>query len=261
MPGNSAFTLVQARGWRGGLRNLLQAENGKWWRSRRWWVNTLIAIGIIDLIMASAVLSSESTLSMGIQLYTIFTGLGPAIAIVIIMQDVIVGEKESGTAAWILSKPVSRASFVLSKLAANSLGILVTMLLVPGILAYIIIGLGTKTWLNPLLFLAGMGALLVYLLYYMSLTLMLGTFFHNRGPVTGIALAWLFSQQFFSGKLAPQINFLPWALAISLGGNNSSVAAAIMEGQTPPLIALYVSLLSIAVFVAASLWRFSKEEL
>ncbi len=57
MAGNSAFTMVSARGWSGGLRNLMRSEMGKWWASRMWWVQCLIWIGVIDLIMAGAVFS------------------------------------------------------------------------------------------------------------------------------------------------------------------------------------------------------------
>ncbi len=68
--------------------------------------------------------------------YAIFAGLFPAVGVVIIMQGVVVGEKKSGTAAWVLSKPVTRPAFILSKVIANSLGVLVTMVVLPGIVAY-----------------------------------------------------------------------------------------------------------------------------
>ena len=62
----------------------------------------------------------------------------PAIAVIIIMKDTLVGEKQSGTAAWVLSKPVSRPAFILSKLAANSIGVLATIVILPGVVAFIL---------------------------------------------------------------------------------------------------------------------------
>ncbi len=36
------LTIDETRGWRLGLRNLLSRENKKWWRTSRWWVQTLV---------------------------------------------------------------------------------------------------------------------------------------------------------------------------------------------------------------------------
>ena len=44
----------------------------------------------------------------------------------IIMQRVLVREKQQGTAAWVLSKPVTRTAFVISRLTVNSIAILLT---------------------------------------------------------------------------------------------------------------------------------------
>ncbi len=60
-------------------------------------------------------------------IYAVFAGMFPAVAVVIIMQGVLVGEKRDGTAAWVMSKPISRPAFILSKVLANSLGVLATM--------------------------------------------------------------------------------------------------------------------------------------
>jgi len=60
----------------------------------------------------------------------------PIVAI-IIAQDAIIGERQSGTAAWVLSKPVSRPAFILSKLVAGAIGLLVTGIVIQGVVAYI----------------------------------------------------------------------------------------------------------------------------
>ena len=100
MAGNSAFVMVAERGWRGGLRNLLRVESGKWWRSRRWWSQSLMWTLIIDGILAGVLFGGDPIGAVdAINLFGIFIGLFPAVAVVIIMQDAFVGEKESGTAA------------------------------------------------------------------------------------------------------------------------------------------------------------------
>jgi ABC-2 type transport system permease protein len=262
MAGNSAFVMVQERGWRGGLRNLLRVENGKWWRSRMWWSQALIWTLVIDGILAGILWSGQEINAVdAVSLYGIFSGLFPAIAVVIIMQDALVGEKESGTAAWVMSKPVSRTAFVLAKWLANSLGVLVTMLLIPGIIAFIQISLALGSWLAPLRFLGGIGVMYVHQLYYLSLTLMLGAFFTHRGPVIGIPLALTFGQQMIFGFLPFLVQVLPWTLIAPIGDMSNSITSAVLLGQPlPSLNPFYFSLLSIVVFTAVAFWRFEKEE-
>ncbi len=36
------------RGWRMGLANMLTKENTAWWRTRRWWIQGLIALSILN---------------------------------------------------------------------------------------------------------------------------------------------------------------------------------------------------------------------
>lgn len=262
MAGNSAFIMVEKRGWQGGLRNLLRVENGKWWRSRMWWVQIVMWTLIIDGILAGVLFSGQAVgATDALTLYSIFAGLFPSIAVVIIMQDAVVGEKESGTAAWIMSKPVSRTAFVLAKWIANSIGVLVTMLLVPGVVAYIQISLALGNWLDPMRFLGGIGVLYINQLYYLTLTLMLGTFFSHRGPVIGIPLALTFGQQMIFGLLPFLAQVLPWTLIAPIGEMDVSITSALILGRPlPNLNPLYISIASIVVFLALAFWRFEKEE-
>ncbi len=147
-------------------------------------------------------------------IYAVFAGMFPAVAVVIIMQGVLVGEKRDGTAAWVMSKPVSRPAFILSKVLANSLGILVTMVILPGFVAYALFFIRTQAPLDPLRFIASLGVFFLNHLFYLSLTLMLGSLFANRGPVIGIALATLFLQQYLVGLLPVLRYLIPWTLVV-----------------------------------------------
>ncbi len=261
MAANNVFDLVQARGWRGGLRNLLRGELGNWWKSNTWWVQSLIWVGVINAILAGMLWGGEGIdWREAAALYTVFSGMFPTIAVVIILQDAVVGEKESGTAAWVLSKPVSRSAFILAKLIANTSGVLVTMVLLPGIVAFLQISLagGQLSLVN---FLMGMGVLALNLLYYLTLTLMLGTLFDHRAAVIGIPLALAFGQQLILGLIPFLIEVLPWILIIPFGEYELPIAAALIQGQPPPtLTPLYAISISIVVFIAVSLWRFEREE-
>jgi ABC-2 type transport system permease protein len=261
--GNSAFELVSERGWRRGLGNMLNNELSRWWKTRMWWVQCLIWVGLIGFLIGAILFSTptpppKEEVSM---LYGIFAGLFPSVGVVIIMQGTVVGEKNDGTAAWVLSKPVTRIAFMLSKVIANSLGVLVTMVLLPGVVAYLMYTfVATSSWNLPG-FLAGMSVVFLNDFFFLSLTLMLGTFFASRGPVIGIALALLFLQQNVIGFLPALRYVLPWQLIIPVGNQMDAVVPNLMVGghNYPSSLILVIALESL-LFVLIGLWRFGREE-
>ena len=271
MSGNSAFVIRQGRGWQRGLDNFLRAELTAWFGTRTWLTHLLIWVGMIDGVLLATMVSisreagssgSMEAAQTGAMLYSIFTGLFAAVGVVIVMQDAIVGEKLSGTAAWVLSKPVSRAAFVLTKLFGNMAGILVMMVLIPGLIAYLLISqIGVGEWLPLVSFLAAMGSLGVALIFFQTFTLMLGTLFNSRGAVIGLALALLFGQQFLAQMLPFLLNVLPVGIFLPRDGE-PTITSALIFGQPAPSLApvLWSAGLSV-LFVLVSLWRFEQTEL
>jgi hypothetical protein len=150
---------------------------------------------------------------------------------------------------------------VLSKLFPNLIGVLVTMLLIPGVIAFILLSAAQGAPLDPLRFLGGIALLWVYIAFFLTLTLMLGTFFEHRAAVVGIPLAVAFGQQLIMG-LAPFLaKILPWSIAIPLSGTDSSLASALILGlPLPSLSPLIFTLAFSVIFVAVALWRFEREE-
>lgn len=272
MTGNSAFIIREGRSWQRGLDNFLRAELTAWFGTRTWLTHLLIWVGMIDGILLVTLVSMQragdagtplEVAETGAMLYSIFTGFFAAVGVVIIMQDAIVGEKQSGTAAWVLSKPVSRAAFVLTKLFGNMAGILVMMILIPGIIAYILISqLGVGYWLPLGSFLAAMGGLAIALIFFQTFTLMLGTLFNGRGAVIGLALAFLFGQQFLVQMLPVLWDVLPVGIFLPRGDSGLSLTGALILGQPlPPLSPLWWSMGLSVLFVLISLWRFERTEL
>jgi ABC-2 type transport system permease protein len=195
-------------------------------------------------------------------LFAVFAGLFPAVGVVIIMQDALVGEKREGTAAWVLSKPLTRPAFVVSKIIANSAGILVTMVVVPCLLAYVIITISTQSSPNPLGYLVAMLVIFISHFFFLALTLMLGTFFDSRGPVIGIPLGILFMQQNLIGFLPAFGYILPWNLVIPLGNTQSLGTSLILNIPVQPsqLINLAFIVVESLIFIFIALWRFNREE-
>ena len=264
MSGNEAFEMVSERGWRRGLNNMLRSGIRRWFKTRTWWVHCLIWGGMIGLIMVVIVTGTEPPpYEELLVLFSVFAGLFPAVGVTIIMQDALVGEKREGTAAWVLSKPVTRQAFVLSKILANSVGILVNMVVVPCLIGYAIISISQKSAVNPLGLLEAMGVIFLSHFFFLTLTLMLGTLFNSRGPVIGIPLAILFLQQNII-SLIPALRFvLPWNLIVPLPNSNALVLS-LMSIYTPvqsdQMVLPLVILAQCILFILVGLWRFSREE-
>jgi len=261
--GNSAFELVNERGWRRGLGNMLRNELSRWWKTRMWWIQCLIWGGMMGLLLGAVLFSELGPLPSEevVMLYGIFAGLFPAIGLIIIVQGAVVGEKKDGTAAWVLSKPVTRPAFMLSKVIANSLGMLATMVVLPGVIAYALHAAAVDTpWTLPG-FLAAQGVIFLSNFFFLSLTLMLGTFFSGRGPVIGIPLALLLMQQNLVVLLPALRYVLPWNLVVPVGQQVDAVVPNLLMGTQnySPMLILVVALESI-LFVLIGMWRFSREE-
>ena len=55
-------------------------------------------------------------------------GLVIAIGVIILSQDLIIDEKQTGLAEWLLSKPVQRKAYVLAKLCASLVAVLMLLI-------------------------------------------------------------------------------------------------------------------------------------
>lgn len=262
--GNSNMIPVTGSGWNRGLNNVLHGELKSWFSTRRWWVQIIIwtaAVNLIFFIVAAT--TKNGSLDNALLLFNIFMGLAGPIGVSIVMQSSVVGEKRSGTAAWVLSKPVSRMSFILAKFIANLVGISVTMVLAQGLIAYLI----TVFFLHAVLpvpgFLAALGIHLANILFYLTLTLWMSIVFEQTAPVIGIPLASLFAQNILISFFPALVAFVPWTLAIPV--NNAkfpSIAMTLMTGgQVNSFMPLYCTLSAAAIFMAIALMIFQKQEL
>ena len=146
MSGNEVFELESGTGWSRGLDNMLRSGLARWFKTKTWWIQCLIWGGLAAIFVSPSIFLKEPPRLMDLLMISfIFIGLFPAVGVIIIMQDAIVGEKREGTAAWVLSKPLTRSSFVLSKVIANCVGILVTMIVVPFCISFAILSIGHKS--------------------------------------------------------------------------------------------------------------------
>ena len=127
---------IQEKGWRSGLSGLMSTGFGAWWKTSQWWRQALLWTAILNGSLAITIWGDVTDAVTTFTLYGVMT-IFSAVAVVIVMQEAVVGEKRSGTAAWIHSKPVSRQAFIIAKLVPNAAGVLATMIAIPSIVLVI----------------------------------------------------------------------------------------------------------------------------
>jgi ABC-2 type transport system permease protein len=258
---------VEERGWRQGFANLLRKENGEWWHTRRWWLQSLLWLLIINGILAIGVWvvpvvepaeagDTMENLGIFIQLMAWF----PMFAVIVITQGAVISEKQSGTAAWIMSAPVSRSAFILAKFVANAIGFFVTIILVQGLVAYVQLSLSDGSPLPLAPYLALLALLSLYLLFYLALTLMLGAFFGTRGAVLGIAIAVAIGSMLGIGNLFA--GFLPWIVVLLPEAIPGILTLLVQGDPLPDVWPIPIILMSVysLLFVVLGIWRFKREE-
>ena len=221
----------------------------------------MIWLAAINLILFFATLGTKGETEAGnpppdspLILYSIFGGIFVAIGVMIIMQGVIVGEKKSGT--------VTRTSFVVSRLIGSTLGITLTAVLLPGLIAYITLGVfGYEGWPDPLNFFAGVAMLAVSMFFWLTLTLMSGTFFDSVAGVISVPMITFFAMWFIPSVITPLVYISPVVLSVGPGEEYTALATSLMNGEAPfSWIPLIASLLFSFVFIGVAIWRFNRQE-
>ncbi len=261
-----SLTPTASSGWATGFGNLLGKELGAWWQTRRWLIHLILWPAVTTGFVLAGTLSQyrSSTnpardIEELIQMFFQLGGFFGLIGAVLVTQGAVVGERESGTAAWVLTKPTSRSAFILSKFVAIAPTFLLLSLVLPAVAALVILKV---FWGAPapaaVHFAEAVGILAVHQTFYIALTIMLGVLFRSRVPVAGVALGF-----WISGGILPNLKafafltpFLPWPLT------NAAVNIALWQ---PLSYQVWLPVISttvlIAVFLLAALGIFEREEL
>jgi ABC-2 type transport system permease protein len=286
MASNIEFQSVGNQGRWQGFANLFRNENHLWWRTSRWWMQTLIwlliANGILFLVIGvapkmenqlgqdaqsfqvseSAGDSQQSLAEQGLSVFLKMAGIAIGIGVVVLAQDTLIGEKQSGTAAWVLSKPVSRVAYILSKVISHSFGILITMVVFQGGFAYLLIFLVTGKNLPIVPYIGALGMLFLSLLFWLTLAVMLGALSNMRGMVIGIPLFLLLGSQLFVMAAPWTADYMPWNLTTEVSTSRPAIAVNLVLSQPiQTLTPLFATLMGCLLFTLFAVWRFQKEEL
>jgi ABC-2 type transport system permease protein len=261
---NNALQLVDEGSWRSGFTNFLRKENGVWWKTSKWWVQSLVWFFILNGLVVLLLWIVPSfdpgdspppgeVFDLFIQLFTV-----SVIGVMIFMQGVIVNEKQSGTAAWIMSNPVSRSAFILAKFIAHALAIFIVVVVLQSLIAYVQFALKGSVFLQPLPYMAAICVHSLHLLFYICLAIFLGTVFNARGPVIGISLAIFFMQDIVGQLLAL---FISPKVTLFFPSSLSEMAVTIAKGGSlPSLVPIIATSVYSLALVLAAIWRFRREE-
>jgi ABC-type transport system involved in multi-copper enzyme maturation permease subunit len=170
--------------------------------------------------------------------------------------DAMTRERSLGISAWILTKPVSRPSYVVAKASAHTAINIVTLVLIP-----------TAVWLaitfvlfagvpaSRMLLAAGILSIEVFFLSFV--TIALGVPFRSVTPVSLVALA-----VWFLPNLLPAIGSLNWTYRILPSYLPlAAVSAAIDEMSWPTLTVPLAAVCGAVVLTLLALVQFERQEL
>jgi ABC-type transport system involved in multi-copper enzyme maturation permease subunit len=263
MVANTELQRVELSGWRTGLANLLRKENRAWWASRRWLVHSVLWTVVVNGLVAAMVfllapLVGADPRELGVETLFKFGGMALAIGTIVLVHDATIGERQLGVTEWLLSKPVSRPAYVLSKLLAHGLAVLVILVGLQGALGYGLLWLATGEPLPLAPFLVGMAGLAANALFYLTLTLMIGVLTSNRiallGASLGVALIGFLAVP-LGAAVSPIVMLTPFALIHVL-------PSAVLGSPLPLSIWLPIGITAIlsVIFVVVTLARFERLE-
>lgn len=273
MSANIEFQQVQEWTWLRGFTNLYRKETQIWWRTRRWWVNALLWIGILGGLTANILFvptflnlagHEQITQAGGEIPFLILQGLGLlfevgsqllCMGVVALCMDLVIDEKRNGVSEWLLSKPVQRRAYILAKVVAHLAHILLFLVALPAAAVYGLISIRASALYPPLPFLAGLGIMGLNVLFYVTLTILLGVLFNSRAPVLGIAFGSLIGGTIIGSFIEPLLYITPWMLP--------KISTLIASSQQVPGELLWLPVVFTAlgslVFVLAAVYRFDRE--
>ncbi len=246
MTNREMFEPTTAEGWRMGFSPLMRKELKAWFGTSTWWQQTLLWSLILGLFGSAGIQDPEA----GIVIFYFMATIFPSIATIIITTEVILEEKRSGSAAWVLSKPVSREAFLLPKFMGLAVAFSVSMVFLPGMAAYLIyLAFGAAP--DFLLFLLSLVPLALWQMFLSYLTLCMGTFFDNTGPVMAAPFALLFVG--INLGQHPLIGpYGPWGLFQD--------SISLVTGANYPYTPIFITVIVLFVLTVLAIWRFRRHE-
>ncbi len=151
----------------------------------------------------------EPDIAMAIDEYVQNLSQFGVILAILVPMGAVVSEKKSGTAAMVLSKPVSRAAFLGAKWVLYSF-VFVVGVFIAGLGGYYYLGV-LFDWVEPLNFLALNGLIAIYLMMFLAITLFASSICPSQLAAAGSSFGVLVILGFV-GMISSISPYLPAAL-------------------------------------------------
>jgi ABC-2 type transport system permease protein len=226
-----------------GLGNLLRKDFAEWVHGKRPWV----VLGVTTSVFALAAANARIT-EWAVRSFPAESGDGPAkilsvlpldnvlfaigtqfivLAVIFATMSLLLAERDSGTLAWTISKPVSRTSVLVSKWLTSTLILWVAAVVIPLALTTALVTL--LYGLPDLAIVVALGATLITVpAFFVAVALTVATFVPSQAAVGAIGVAIFVAPQIVGGVVPAVTPFFPssifdWAVGVSIGASASVV--------------------------------------
>ncbi len=222
-----------------GLRNLLRKDAIDWLRSKRPWIVIVVSLFVFlpaaansrinEWIIRNFPTAETSSKVVSLQpMDNLMQAIGTqfiVIAVIFATMSLLLAERDSGTLAWTISKPVSRTSVLVSKWITSTLILWVAAVVIPlvatTVLVSVLYGMPDMAIVGRL----GVNLLAVPALY-VAITLAAATLVPSQAAVGAIGLGIFAGAQLLGGIVPSLAPFFPtsifgWAIEASAGGSPS----------------------------------------
>jgi MYXO-CTERM domain-containing protein len=240
-----------------GLGNLVRKDVAEWLHGKRPWVVLGVTTSVFGLAAANARITEWAARSLPadpgdgpakvlslLPLDNILFAIGTqfiVLAAIFATMSLLLAERDSGTLAWTISKPVSRTSVLVSKWLTSTLILWVTAIIIPLALTTMLV---TVLYGQPdLTAVVLLGASLITVpALFVGIALTAATIVPSQAAVAAIGLTLLAAPPIVGGILPALTPFFPtsifdWSVQVSTGGPASLVTpVAWLVG----LVALFV---------------------
>ncbi|MFX0209493.1 MAG: ABC transporter permease [Candidatus Hodarchaeota archaeon] len=259
---NENLKIMSFPKWNQGFNNLFRAELSRWFKKNVFLVRLLLWCGLSNGMAILIWLQAPTAGTEPVFVFGIFAGLTSSIGITIIMQESIVGEIKSGAASWILSKPITRKSYIFAKWIGNAIGAIISMILAPTLIFYVLYLLFTGELLNFDMFLPVIAVLSINMVFFLTLTLMMGSFQQNSSLVIGVPIAFYLLQQILFIFTNSLVDIVPWGLTNPLSDGTPSIVVSLILGIQPfSLLPIIITSLYVISFLILTMINMQKQDI
>ena len=226
-----------------GLGNLVRKDLSEWLHGKRPWIVAAITTFVFALAAGNARITAWVVSSLPAEpgatpakvvslqpLDNVMFAIGTQfiiLAVIFATMSLLLAERESGTLAWTISKPVSRTSVLVSKWLTSTLILWVAAVVVPLAIttALVTILYGMP---DPIPVIALAATLITVPAFFVAVALTAATFVPSQAAVGAIGVAVFVAPQIVGGVVPALTPFFPgsifdWAIAVSTGAPASFV--------------------------------------